>query len=87
MTLEIGVILAAIVVLLVLSAFFNLSETALTASSRARMHALEQEENSKARLVFLQRKESLKLKLHLNLEHVSLQRKKAVRIKKMVELV
>jgi magnesium and cobalt exporter, CNNM family len=51
MTLEIGVILAAIVVLLVLSAFFNLSETALTASSRARMHALEQEENSKARLV------------------------------------
>ena len=37
--------------LLVLSAFFNASETALTAASRARMHALEQEGNSKARLV------------------------------------
>ena len=49
--LEVSVILAAIVVLLVLSAFFNASETALTAASRARMHALEQEGNSKARLV------------------------------------
>ncbi|MGE0852506.1 MAG: HlyC/CorC family transporter [Hyphomicrobiaceae bacterium] len=48
---EVGVILAAIVVLLILSAFFNGSETALTASSRARMHALEQEKNSKAALV------------------------------------
>ena len=48
---EVGVILAAIVVLLMLSAFFNASETALTAASRARMHALEQEGNSKARLV------------------------------------
>ena len=43
MDLEIGIILAAIIVLLVLSAFFNGSETALTAASRARMHALEQE--------------------------------------------
>jgi Mg2+/Co2+ transporter CorB len=51
MTLEIGIILAAIVVLLVLSAFFNASETSLTAASRARMHALEQENNSRARLV------------------------------------
>ena len=51
MELEIGIILAAIVVLLVLSAFFNGSETALTAASRARMHALEQENNSRARLV------------------------------------
>ena len=48
---EVSVILAAIVVLLILSAFFNASETALTAASRARMHALEQEGNSKARLV------------------------------------
>src|SRR6185436_6396897 len=48
---EVSVILAAIVVLLMLSAFFNASETALTAASRARMHALEQEGNSKARLV------------------------------------
>src|SRR5262245_20863078 len=51
MTLDVGLILVAIVVLLVLSAFFNASETALTAASRARMHALEQEGNSRARLV------------------------------------
>jgi Mg2+/Co2+ transporter CorB len=51
MTLEIGLTLGAIVLLIGLSAFFNMSETALTASSRARMHALEQEGNSKARLV------------------------------------
>jgi len=49
--LEVSVILAAIVVLLVLSAFFNGSETALTAASRARMHALEQEGNRRAGLV------------------------------------
>jgi Mg2+/Co2+ transporter CorB len=48
---EVSVVLAAIVLLLMLSAFFNASETALTAASRARMHALEQEGNSKARLV------------------------------------
>jgi Mg2+/Co2+ transporter CorB len=51
MTLQIVVILVAIVLLLALSAFFNLSETALTASSRARMHALEQEGDKRARLV------------------------------------
>jgi Mg2+/Co2+ transporter CorB len=51
MSLDIGLILAAIAVLLLLSAFFNASETALTAASRARMHALEQEGNSRARLV------------------------------------
>jgi magnesium and cobalt exporter, CNNM family len=51
MTLEIALICAAIVVLLFLSAFFNGSETALTAASRARMHALEQEGNAKASLV------------------------------------
>ncbi len=51
MTLDIGLILAAIAVLLLLSAFFNASETSLTAASRARMHALEQEGNSRARLV------------------------------------
>lgn len=43
MSLEIGLIILAIVVLVALSAFFNGSETALTAASRARMHALEQE--------------------------------------------
>ena len=51
MTLEIALICAAIAVLLFLSAFFNGSETALTAASRARMHALEQEGNAKASLV------------------------------------
>ena len=51
MPLDIAIIIAAIVALLVLSAFFNGSETALTAASRARMHALEQEGNVRARLV------------------------------------
>jgi Mg2+/Co2+ transporter CorB len=51
MTLEIALILMAIAVLLFLSAFFNGSETALTAASRARMHALEQEGNARASLV------------------------------------
>src|SRR5262249_57927936 len=51
MSLDIALILAAIVVLLALSAFFNGSEAALTAVSRARMHALEQEGNARARLV------------------------------------
>ena len=51
MSLEIGLIIATIIGLLLLSAFFNGSETALTAASRARMHALEQEGNSRATLV------------------------------------
>ena len=41
-------IVLAVVVLLALSAFFSGSETALTAVSRARMHALEQEGNQRA---------------------------------------
>ena len=53
MAFEIGVFVAAIVVLLILSAFFNLSETALTASSRARMHALDQEGDHRAKQVNL----------------------------------
>jgi Mg2+/Co2+ transporter CorB len=51
MSLEIILIIVAIVILLALSAFFNVSETALTACSRARMHALEQEGDTRARLV------------------------------------
>jgi Mg2+/Co2+ transporter CorB len=51
MTYELLAILAAIVALLLLSAFFNLSETALTAASRPRLHALEQDGNARARLV------------------------------------
>ena len=51
MTYELALIIAAIVVLLALSALFNASETALTAASRARMHALEQEGNPRASLV------------------------------------
>jgi len=41
----------AILVLLLLSAFFSGSETALTAASRPRMHQLENEGSSRARLV------------------------------------
>ncbi len=51
MSFELILILAAIVVLLALSAFFNISETSLTACSRARMHALEQEGDRNARIV------------------------------------
>ncbi len=51
MTFEIGLTLFAILLLIALSAFFNGAETALTAASRARMHALEQEGNAKAALV------------------------------------
>ncbi|MGQ0671521.1 MAG: HlyC/CorC family transporter [Hyphomicrobium sp.] len=51
MSLEIALTVAAIVILIALSAFFNGSETALTAASRARMHALEQEGNARAALV------------------------------------
>lgn len=51
MTLAIGLYLLAIIVLIALSAFFNGSETALTAASRARMHALEEDGNQKAKVV------------------------------------
>src|SRR5665647_376167 len=51
MTLVTVLIVFTIIVLIALSAFFNASETSLTASSRARMHALEQEGNAKAALV------------------------------------
>lgn len=51
MSIEIGLTLFAIFLLVALSAFFNGSETALTAASRARMHALEQEGNKRAALV------------------------------------
>jgi Mg2+/Co2+ transporter CorB len=51
MSIEIAFAIAAILILLVLSGFFNGSETALTAASRARMHALEQEGNQRAKTV------------------------------------
>lgn len=41
----------AIVILLMMSAFFSGSETALTAASRARMHALEKDGDKRARTV------------------------------------
>jgi Mg2+/Co2+ transporter CorB len=50
MSLDIWIMLA-VGVLLVLSAFFSGSETALTAVSRARMHALEQEGSLRAKQV------------------------------------
>jgi len=43
--------IVAIIVLLLLSAFFSGSETALTAASRVRMHSHEKEGNERARLV------------------------------------
>lgn len=51
MSLEIVIAVVAILLLLVLSGFFNGSETALTAASKARMHALEQEGNARAKVV------------------------------------
>lgn len=51
MDIDILLTIGAIVLMLVLSAIFNGSETALTAHSRARMHALEQEGNARAKLV------------------------------------
>jgi len=51
MSLELVLTLLAVVVLLALSGFFSGSETALTAASRARMHALEQDGDARAKLV------------------------------------
>lgn len=51
MTLGLAITLGAIVGLLVVSAFFSGSETAMTAASRARMHALEQDGSQRARIV------------------------------------
>lgn len=48
---EIILTLAAVILLLGLSAFFSGSETALTAASRARLHALELEGNERAQRV------------------------------------
>lgn len=51
MTLGLAITLGLICALIVLSAFFSGSETALTAASRARMHALEQDGSKRAGLV------------------------------------
>ncbi|ABS63335.1 protein of unknown function DUF21 [Parvibaculum lavamentivorans DS-1] len=51
MSMGLGVILGAIILLLLFSAFFSGSETALTAASRARMHRLAEEGNKRARTV------------------------------------
>ncbi len=51
MTIEFILTLGGVFVLLALSAFFSGSETALTAASRARMHALAEEGNAGASLV------------------------------------
>jgi len=51
MTLALGLTLGAIAGLLIVSAFFSGSETALTAASRARMHALEDDGSARAGLV------------------------------------
>jgi Mg2+/Co2+ transporter CorB len=51
MSLGLSVILGAILLLLLFSAFFSGSETALTATSRARMHRLAEDGNKRARTV------------------------------------
>lgn len=51
MTLETSLLLGAIFILLMCSAFFSSSETALTAASRARLHAMEKGGNKRAALV------------------------------------
>ncbi|MBX9683966.1 MAG: HlyC/CorC family transporter [Hyphomicrobium sp.] len=51
MTLGLALSLFVIVLLIVLSAFFNASETALTAASRARMHSLQEDGNEQAKVV------------------------------------
>jgi magnesium and cobalt exporter, CNNM family len=51
MALSITITIAAVIALLLTSAFFSSSETALTAVSRARIHALQQDGNSRADLV------------------------------------
>jgi magnesium and cobalt exporter, CNNM family len=51
MTLGLGITLGAIAGLLILSAFFSGSETALTAASAAKMHALEEQGSRRARIV------------------------------------
>ncbi len=50
-TLGIALTAGSILLLILISAFFSGSETALTAASRARMHALEQDGSARARLV------------------------------------
>ncbi|MCB1380456.1 MAG: HlyC/CorC family transporter [Alphaproteobacteria bacterium] len=51
MSLDLGVTIAAILILLVLSAFFSGSETALTATSRARINELERRGSRRAATV------------------------------------
>ena len=51
MTMSLGITLGAIIGLLILSGFFSGSETALTAASRAKMHALEEDGSKRARMV------------------------------------
>ncbi|OYW56349.1 MAG: hypothetical protein B7Y80_07225 [Hyphomicrobium sp. 32-62-53] len=58
---EIAITIAVVIVLLLMSALFSGSETALTAASRARMHALESEGDERAKRVnvLLERPERL----------------------------
>ncbi|MBI1261633.1 MAG: DUF21 domain-containing protein [Rhizobiales bacterium] len=51
LTASLGITIAIVFFLLMLSGFFSGSETALTAASRARMHRLAQEDNKRAALV------------------------------------
>jgi Mg2+/Co2+ transporter CorB len=51
MTYELWLSAGAVILMLAISAFFSMSETAITASSRARMHALEESGDKRAAVV------------------------------------
>lgn len=59
--LEIALLSGCVLVLIVMSGFFSGSETGLTAISRGRIHALEKEGNSRARMVSDLRKDKERL--------------------------
>lgn len=61
MTLWLWITLGAIVVLVICSAFFSASETAVTAASRARLHRLSNQGNKRARTVERLREEQDRL--------------------------
>ena len=64
---EFWLLLIAIVALIIISALFSSSETALTAASDARMHQLSRKGNKKAILVKkLRAKRDLLIRLEIN---------------------
>lgn len=60
-TMELGLTVGIVIVLVAMSAFFSGSETAITAASRARMHKLAEDGNRRAKLVrhFMEKPEQI----------------------------